>query len=85
MTVGLIEKETERLPLDLLRPLESEAMEMHEANPEVNNVRNNCPELLQQTERAANLAISHVDSVSSAVFPKLSFQRIALNYSKYMQ
>jgi hypothetical protein len=46
-------EETERLPLDLLRPFESEAMEMREANPKVNNVRNNVPELLEQAERAA--------------------------------
>lgn len=39
-------EETERLPLDLLRPFESEEMEMFEANPKVNNVRNNGPELL---------------------------------------
>jgi putative SOS response-associated peptidase YedK len=40
-------EETERLPVDLLRPYESEAMEMHEANPLVNNVRNNGPEMLK--------------------------------------
>jgi putative SOS response-associated peptidase YedK len=45
--------ETERLPLDLLRPLESEALEMHEANLKVNNVRNNGPELMRQAEQAA--------------------------------
>ena len=45
--------ETERLPLDLLRPFASEAMVMREANPKVNSVRNNGPELLQQAERAA--------------------------------
>jgi putative SOS response-associated peptidase YedK len=39
--------ETERLPLDLLRPFESEDMEMHEANPGVGNVRNNGPEMLR--------------------------------------
>jgi putative SOS response-associated peptidase YedK len=38
--------ETERLPLDLLRPFEAEEMEMHEANPKVNNVRNNGPDML---------------------------------------
>jgi len=43
---------SERLPLDLLRPFESEAMEMHEANPKFNNVRNNGPVLLIQAERA---------------------------------
>ena len=46
-------EETEQLPLDLLRPFESEAMEMHEANPKVNNVRNNGPELMLQAEQAA--------------------------------
>lgn len=45
--------ETEQLPLDLLRPFESDAMEMHEANPKVNNVRNNGPELMRQAEHAA--------------------------------
>ncbi len=44
---------TEQLPLDLLRPFESEAMEMREANPKVNNVRNNGPDLLQRAEVAA--------------------------------
>jgi putative SOS response-associated peptidase YedK len=46
-------EETERLPLDLLRPLESEEMEMYEANPKVNNVRNNGPEMLKQAIVAA--------------------------------
>ncbi len=46
-------EETERLPLDLLRPFESEEMEMYEANPKVNNVRNNGPELMLQAESAA--------------------------------
>ena len=45
-------EETEQLPLDLLRPFESEAMEMHKADPRVNNVRNNGPELLRQAEIA---------------------------------
>jgi len=40
-------EETERLPLDLLRPLESNEMEMAEANPKVGNVRNNGPELMR--------------------------------------
>jgi len=40
-------------PIDLLRPFESEAMEMHEANAKVNNVRNNGSELLQQATQAA--------------------------------
>ena len=30
-------EETERLPLDLLRPYESEEMEVHEANPKLGN------------------------------------------------
>lgn len=46
-------EETERLPVDLLRPLESEAMEVYEANPKVNNVRNNWPEMIKAAERAA--------------------------------
>jgi putative SOS response-associated peptidase YedK len=33
-------EQTEELPLDLLRPFDSEAMEMYEANPKVTNVRN---------------------------------------------
>jgi putative SOS response-associated peptidase YedK len=46
-------EESERLPLDLLRPFDSEAMEMYEANPKVNYVRNNGPELLKQAAVAA--------------------------------
>ena len=46
-------EETERLPLDLLRPFESEAMEMYAANPKVGNVRNNGPELMRVTFKAA--------------------------------
>ena len=46
-------EETERLPLDLLRPLESEEMEMYEANPKVGNVRNNGPELMRAAAKAA--------------------------------
>ena len=46
-------EETERLPTDLLRPFDSEAMEMHEANSEVNNARNDRPELLRQATRTA--------------------------------
>jgi putative SOS response-associated peptidase YedK len=46
-------EETEQLPLDLLRPFESEAMEMREANPKVNNVRNTGPDLLEKAESAA--------------------------------
>ena len=47
-------EETERLPLDLLRPYESDGMQMYEANPKVNNVRNSGPELLRKiADRAA--------------------------------
>ena len=46
-------EENERLPLDLLRPFDWDAMEMYGANPKVNNVRNNGPELLKQTTAAA--------------------------------
>lgn len=45
--------ETVQLPVDLLRPFESEAMEMYEANPKVGNVRNNGPEMLRHAMRAA--------------------------------
>ena len=46
-------EETERLPLDLLRPLESDEMEMTEANPKVGNVRNNGPELMRAAAAAS--------------------------------
>jgi putative SOS response-associated peptidase YedK len=46
-------EETERLPVDLLRPFESEAMKMREANPKVNNARNNGPEMLERVLVAA--------------------------------
>jgi putative SOS response-associated peptidase YedK len=46
-------EETERLPLDLLRPFESEAMEMYEADMKVGNIRNNGPELLRKAVDAA--------------------------------
>ena len=46
-------EETERLPLDLLRPLESEEMEMYEADPKVGNVSNNGPELMRAAAKAA--------------------------------
>jgi len=39
--------ETEQLPLDLLKPYESEGMEMSEANPAVNKSTNNGPEMLR--------------------------------------
>lgn len=37
---------SDRSPIDLLRPLDSDAMEMHEANPSVNSVKNNGPEMM---------------------------------------
>jgi putative SOS response-associated peptidase YedK len=46
-------EETERLPLDLLKPYESEEMGMYEANPKVGNVRNNGPEMLKKALGAA--------------------------------
>ena len=46
-------EETERLPLDLLRPYESEGLEMFEANPMVNSVRNNGPEMMRAAAKAA--------------------------------
>ena len=46
-------EETERLPLDLLRPFEADEMEMHEANPKVGNVRNNGPEMMRAAIQAA--------------------------------
>ncbi len=46
-------KETVQLPLDLLRPYESEEMEVYEANPKVGNVRNNGPEMMRVAAKAA--------------------------------
>ncbi len=45
-------EETERLPVDLLRPFESEQIEVYEANLKVNNVRNNGPEMIRAAEVA---------------------------------
>ena len=45
--------ETERLPLDLLRPFDADAMQMHPANPKVGNVRNNGEELMRVAVAAA--------------------------------
>lgn len=39
--------ETEQLPVDLLQPYEADSMEMHEANPAVNSVRNNGPKIVR--------------------------------------
>jgi putative SOS response-associated peptidase YedK len=38
---------TEQPPIDLLRPYESDLMEMHPCNPAVGNVKNNGPEMLE--------------------------------------
>ncbi len=46
---------TEQLPVDLLRTFESEAIEMHQANPLVNNFRNNGPEMLIKPPASATL------------------------------
>ena len=46
-------EETERLPLDLLRPFDADTMVMHEANTKVNSPRNNGPELLRKAEAMA--------------------------------
>ena len=46
-------EEKERLPLDLMRPYESEEMEMHEANAKVGSVRNNGPEMMRAAARAS--------------------------------
>ena len=45
--------ETERLPLDLLRPFDAAAMEMNLASLEVGNVRNNGEELMRAAVAAA--------------------------------
>jgi putative SOS response-associated peptidase YedK len=41
-------EETEQTPIDLLRPFDSDEMEMHPANPAVGNYRNNGPEMLRE-------------------------------------
>ena len=46
-------EEVDQLPLDLLRPLESDVLEMYEANPSVNSVRNNGPDMLKRAVDAA--------------------------------
>lgn len=58
-------EETERLPLDLLRPLDSNEMEMFEAHPNVSNVKNNGPELLRKASAATesgDCCFSHLDT-----------------------
>ena len=49
--------ETERLPLDLLRALESDEITMFEAHPNVGNVRNNGPELMRKAEVASESGV----------------------------
>ena len=46
-------EEMESLPIDLLRPFDPGEMEMREANPKVNNARNNGPEMLERVLVAA--------------------------------
>ena len=46
-------EETARPPLDLMRPYESEEMEVHEADPKVGNSRNNGPEMVRAAAKAA--------------------------------
>ena len=50
-------EEHEQLPIDLLRPFDSDALEMYEANPKVNNARNNGPELLKRAAVATELGM----------------------------
>ena len=45
--------ESERLPLDLLRPFDASEMEMHKANPKLNSVRNNGPEMPDEVDLLA--------------------------------
>lgn len=49
----LAREETERLPIYLLRPFESEEMEVYEANVKVGNIRNNGPEMMRVAANAA--------------------------------
>ncbi len=51
--------QTEQLPIDLLRPYESDEMEMHEANPRVGNPRNNGPEMLHAPKPGSTLFAQH--------------------------
>ena len=48
-----LDREAEQLPVDLLRPYESEEMEMYEANTKVGNIRNNGPEMMRAATKAA--------------------------------
>ena len=51
--------ETAQLPLDFACDHSNRRrMEMHEANPKVNSIRNNSPELLRQAEQAAESGAS---------------------------
>ena len=51
MIAGSIATRTKRLPLDLLRPFESEEMQMSEARATFNGVRNNGPEMMRKAIR----------------------------------
>lgn len=48
---------TEQLPLDLLRPFDSDEIEVFEANPEVGNVRNNGPVLMRKAAEASESGV----------------------------
>ncbi len=61
-------EETERLPLDLLRPFESDTMEMYKANPKVNNVSNNGPELLRKAMAVAESGLCLCRPSSTVLF-----------------
>ena len=53
----LAREEKERLPLDFLRPYESEEMEVFEANPLVGNLRNNRPEMMWEAAESGELPL----------------------------
>jgi putative SOS response-associated peptidase YedK len=48
--------ETERLPVDLLRPYDAEKMRMHPVDPRVGNVKNNEPGLCDAYQCPPNSA-----------------------------
>lgn len=49
---------TEQPPLDLLRPYDSDAMQMQPCNPAVGNVRSNGPEMLECPQPVAGLPLN---------------------------
>ena len=63
-------EETELLPLDLLRPYESEEMEVHEANPKVGNIRNNGPEMMRAAAKAAEMESCRCSAATFGSFPR---------------